>query len=44
MRQAKAWPAIDTLSIMLKSDLSDKIKCNFFQVAVVTILLYGCTI
>ena len=26
-----------------KSDLSDKIKRNFFQAAVVSILLYGCT-
>ena len=26
-----------------KSDLSDKIKRNFFQAAVVSLLLYGCT-
>ena len=30
-------------SIMWKSDLTDKIKRSFFQAAVVSILLYGCT-
>ena len=39
----KAWTAIDRLLIIWKSDLSDKIKHNFFQVAVVSILLYNCT-
>ena len=43
MRQAKAWSAIDRLSIIWKSDLSDKIKGNFFKAAIVSILLYGCT-
>ena len=43
MRQAKAWTAIDRLSAMWKSDLTDKIKPSFFQAAVVSILLYGCT-
>ena len=33
--------SIDWLSIIWKSDLSDKV--NFFQAAVVSILLYGCT-
>ena len=42
-RLAKAWTATDRLSVTWKSDLTDKIKCNFFQVAVVSILLYGCT-
>ena len=42
-RLAKAWTAIDKLSIIWKSDLTDKMKRNFFQVAVVSILLYGCT-
>ena len=42
-RLTKAWKAIDRLSIIWKSDLTDKIKCSFFQVAVVSILLYGCT-
>ena len=39
----KAWTAIDTLSIIWKSDLTDKMKRSFFQAAVVSILLYGCT-
>ncbi len=29
------------LSIIGKSDLTDKMKCSFFQVVVVSILLYG---
>ena len=44
MRLAKAWTAIDRLSVIWKSDLIDKIKRSFFQAAVVSILLYGCTI
>ena len=43
MRLTKAWTAIDRLSVMWKSDLTDKIKRSFFQAAVVSILLYGCT-
>ena len=39
----KAWTVIDRLSIIWKSDLTDKIKSSFFQAAVVSILLYGCT-
>ena len=39
----KAWIAINRLSIIWKSDLTDKMKCSFFQAAVVSILLYGCT-
>ena len=39
----KAWAGIDTLSIIWKSDLTDKMKRSFFQAAVVSILLYGCT-
>ena len=39
-RQAKAWTAIDRLSVIWKSDLTDKIKHNFFQAAVMSILLY----
>ena len=39
----KAWTAIDRLSIIWKSDLTDKMKRCFFQAAVVSILLYGCT-
>ena len=42
-RLTKAWTAIDRLSIIWKSDLMDKMKRSFFQAAVVSILLYGCT-
>ena len=42
-RLAKAWTAIDRLSVIWKSDLTDKIKRSFFQAAVVSILIYGCT-
>ena len=35
--------ATDRLSVVWKSDLTDKIKRSFFQAAVVSILLYGCT-
>ena len=42
-RLTKAWSAIDRQSIIRKSDLTDKMKCSFFQAAVVSILLYGCT-
>ena len=42
-RLTKAWTAINRLSIIWKSDLTDKMKRNFFQAAVVSILLYECT-
>ena len=42
-RLTKAWAAIDKLSIIRKSDLTDKMKRSFFLAAVVSILLYGCT-
>ena len=42
-RLTKAWTAIDRLSVIWKSDLTDKRKRSFFQAAVVSILLYGCT-
>ena len=42
-RLAKAWSAINRLSIIWKSDLTDKMKRSFFQAAVTSILLYGCT-
>ena len=42
-RLTKAWTAIDRLSIIWKSNLTDKRKRSFFQAAVVSILLYGCT-
>ena len=41
---AKAWIALDRLSVIWKSDMTDKIKRNCFQSAIVSILLYGCTI
>ena len=42
-RLTKAWTAIDKLAIIWKSDLTDKMKRSFFQAAVMSILLYGCT-
>ncbi len=42
-RLTKAWTAIDRLSIIWKLDLTDEMKLSFFQAAVVSILLYGCT-
>ena len=42
-RLTKAWIAIDRLSIIWKSELTDKMKRSFFQAVVVSILLYGCT-
>ena len=44
MQLVKAWTAIDRLSVTWKSDLSYKINRNFFQVAVMSILLHGCII
>ena len=43
-RLVKGWSAIDKLSVIWKLDLTDKMKRNFFQAAVVSRLLYGCTI
>ena len=40
---AKAWTAIDRLSIMWDSDISDKLQRDIFQEAAVLIQLYGCT-
>ena len=42
-RLTKVWTAIDRLSIIWKTNLTDKMKRSFFQAAVVSILLYGCT-
>ena len=42
-RLTKEWTAIDRLSIIWKSDLTDKRNRSFFQAAVVSILLYGCS-
>ena len=41
-RLTKAWTAINRLSIIWKSDLTDTMTRSFFQAAVVSILLYGC--
>ena len=43
MQLTKAWTVIDKLSIIWISDLTDKMKRSFFQAAVVSILLCGCT-
>ena len=42
-RLTKVWTAIDKLSIIWKSVLTDKMKRSFFLAAVVSIVLYGCT-
>ena len=42
-RLMKAWTAINRLSIIWKSDLTDKMKRSFFQAVVTSILLYRCT-
>ena len=42
-RLTMSWTAINRLSIIWKSDLTDKMKRSFFQAAVASILLYGCT-
>ena len=42
-RLTKAWTAIDRQSIIWKSDLTDKMNRSFFQAAVVSRLLHGCT-
>ena len=40
-RLAKAWTANDSLSVIWKSDPTDKIKSSLFHAAVESILLYG---
>ena len=42
-RLAKAGTAIDRLSVMWNSNLTDKMTRSFFQAAVMWILRYGCT-
>ena len=39
-RLAKAWIAINRLSVIWKTDMADKMKRSFLQVTVVSILLY----
>ena len=43
IRKAKAWSALDGLTIIWKSTLSDKLKRDLFKAAVESILLYGST-
>ena len=43
MQLAKAWIAVNRLSVIWKSDLTNKMKRSFFQAAIMLILLYGCT-
>ena len=40
---ARAWTDTNRLSVIWKSDLTDKMKRNSFQAAAVSIMLYGCT-
>ena len=40
MRLTKGWTAINRLSVIWKSDLTDKMNRSFFQAAIVSILLY----
>ena len=42
-RLTKAWTAPDRLSIIWKSDLTNKMKRSYFPGAVVSIVMYGCT-
>ena len=43
IRLSKVWTAIARALIIWKSTSSDKIKWNFFQDVVVSVLLYKCT-
>ena len=42
-RIGKTWSAINKLSVIWKSNLIEKLKRQFFQAVVVSVLLYGCT-
>ena len=42
-RLTKTWTAINRLSVIWKSNLTDKMKRSFFQAAIVSIMLYGCS-
>ena len=42
-RLTKTWTTFDKLTIIWKSDRTDKMKRIFFREVVVSILLYGCT-
>ena len=41
-RLAKAWTAINRLSVIWKSYLTNKMKRSFSQAVIMSILLYGC--
>ena len=41
-RIGKAWTAMDRLSTVWKSDLTDKLKREFFQAVALSVLQYGC--
>ena len=43
IHMGKRWISIDMSTIIWKSDLSDNIVWEFFQVVAVSVLLYGCT-
>lgn len=43
IRLAKAWSALDKLTVIWKSSLQDTTKRNFFQAVVTSVLVYGCT-
>ena len=40
MTSTRDWQRHGQLSVIWKSDLTNKIKCSFFRAAVVSILLY----
>ena len=42
-RPTKACSATDSFLLIRSLKLSDKIKCNFFQEAAMSVLLYKCT-
>ena len=42
-RIIKVWTATDSLSIIWKSDISDKIKQQFFQSLILSVQMYGYT-
>ena len=43
IRLTKTWTAVNRLSVIRKSDLTDRMKPSFFQAAIVSILQYECT-
>ncbi len=43
-RLAKAWTASDSLSVIWKSDLTDKVKRSFFQVSIRPLLERKCVL